>query len=116
VDNPRAAFSRKDEYRQTLVMRGTTLGANCTIVCGVTIGEHAFVGAGAVVNKDVPAFALMLGVPARHVAWMSRFGERLSVPLSGRGKATCSETGDEYTLTGSKLSLTAKPVQRHAKR
>jgi UDP-2-acetamido-3-amino-2,3-dideoxy-glucuronate N-acetyltransferase len=72
VYNPRAEISRKDEYRDTLVKRGATLGANCTIVCGVTIGAHAFVGAGAVVNRDVPDFALMLGVPARQAGWMSR--------------------------------------------
>ena len=77
VYNPRSAVSRKDEYRDTVVRRGATLGANCTIVCGVEIGQHAFVGAGAVVNRDVPAFALMVGVPARHIGWMSRFGERL---------------------------------------
>ncbi len=77
VYNPRSAVSRKDEYRDTVVRRGATLGANCTIVCGVEIGQHAFVGAGAVINKDVPAFALMVGVPARHIGWMSRFGERL---------------------------------------
>lgn len=78
VYNPRSAVSRKDEYRDTVVKRGATLGANCTIVCGVTIGEYAFVGAGAVVNQDVPAYALMVGVPARQIGWMSRFGERLS--------------------------------------
>ena len=88
VYNPRAAVARKDEYRRTLVRRGATLGANCTIVCGVTIGQYAFVGAGAVVNRDVPDFALMLGVPARQAGWMSRFGERLDLPLGGQGEAT----------------------------
>ena len=94
VYNPRAAVSRKDEYRRTLVRRGATLGANCTVVCGVTIGEHAFVGAGAVVNRDVPDFALMVGVPARHIGWMSRHGERLALPLGGRGEAACPHTGE----------------------
>ena len=98
VYNPRSAVSRKEEYRDTLVRRGATLGANCTIVCGVTIGEHAFVGAGALVNRDVPAYALVVGVPARQVGWMSRFGERLALPLTGSGTATCEHTGDRYEL------------------
>lgn len=98
VYNPRSAVTRKDEYRDTLIKRGATLGANCTIVCGVVIGEHAFVGAGTVINRDVPAFALVVGVPGRQIAWMSRFGERLSLPLSGSGEATCPHTGDRYVL------------------
>jgi UDP-2-acetamido-3-amino-2,3-dideoxy-glucuronate N-acetyltransferase len=105
VYNPRSAISRKDEYRKTLVRRGATLGANCTIVCGVTIGEHAFVGAGAVVNRDVPAFALMLGVPARQKGWMSRFGEQLDLPLTGTGVASCRHTGEKYRLSGGALKL-----------
>jgi len=98
VYNPRSAVSRKSEYRDTVVRRGATLGANCTIVCGVEIGEFAFVGAGAVVNRDVPPFALMLGVPARQAGWMSRHGERLPLPLAGDGEATCPHTGDRYLL------------------
>jgi UDP-2-acetamido-3-amino-2,3-dideoxy-glucuronate N-acetyltransferase len=98
VYNPRSAVTRKDEYRDTLVKRGATLGANCTIVCGVVIGEHAFVGAGSVINRDVPAFALMVGVPARQIGWMSRFGERLSLPLTGNAEAVCPHTGDRYLL------------------
>jgi len=98
VYNPRAAIARKDEYRDTLVKRGVTLGANCTIVCGVVIGEHAFVGAGSVINRDVLPFALMVGVPARRIGWMSRFGERLPLPASGSGEATCTHTGDRYVL------------------
>jgi UDP-2-acetamido-3-amino-2,3-dideoxy-glucuronate N-acetyltransferase len=105
VYNPRSAVTRKDEYRRTLVRRGATLGANCTIVCGVTIGEHAFVGAGAVVQRDVPAYALMLGVPARRAGWMSRHGERLALPASGLGEATCAHTGDRYRLDGEMLTL-----------
>ncbi|MBE2242345.1 MAG: N-acetyltransferase, partial [Burkholderiaceae bacterium] len=89
VYNPRSAVPRKDEYRRTLVRRGATLGANCTIVCGTTIGAHAFVGAGAVVQRDVPDFALVVGVPARRIGWMSRHGERLALPVSGEGEATC---------------------------
>ena len=107
VYNPRSAVSRKDEYRDTMVRRGATLGANCTIVCGVEIGEHAFVGAGAVVNRDVPAFALMVGVPARHIGWMSRFGERLSLGTKGDGTAVCAHTGDRYVLTAGVLRLNA---------
>jgi UDP-2-acetamido-3-amino-2,3-dideoxy-glucuronate N-acetyltransferase len=98
VYNPRSAVSRKDEYRDTLVRRGATLGANCTIVCGTTIGEYAFVGAGAVVNRDVAPFALVVGVPARQIGWMSRFGERLGLPLRGNGQARCAATGDVYLL------------------
>ena len=98
VYNPRSHVSRKSEYRDTVVKRGATLGANSTIVCGVTIGEFAFIGAGSVVNRDVPAFALVMGVPARHVGWMSRHGERLELPLRGSGEAVCPHTGDRYVL------------------
>ncbi|HEX5757312.1 MAG TPA: UDP-2-acetamido-3-amino-2,3-dideoxy-D-glucuronate N-acetyltransferase, partial [Arenimonas sp.] len=86
VYNPRSLIERKDQYRDTLVKRGATLGANCTIVCGVTIGEFAFIGAGAVVNKDVPAYALMVGVPAKQIGWMSEFGEQLDLPLRGEAE------------------------------
>jgi len=98
VYNPRSAVTRKDEYRRTLVRRGATLGANCTIVCGVTVGEYAFVGAGAVINRNVPSFALMAGVPARQIGWMNRFGERLPLPLQGSGHAVCAHTQERYEL------------------
>ncbi len=103
VYNPRALVERKSEYRDTLVKRGATLGANCTVVCGVTIGEHAFVGAGAVVNRNVPAYALVTGVPARQVGWMSEFGERLLLPVEGAAEATCEHTGERYALRGNTL-------------
>ncbi|OJV59449.1 MAG: N-acetyltransferase [Burkholderiales bacterium 68-10] len=100
VYNPRSLIERKSEYRATLVKKGATLGANCTVVCGTTIGEYAFVGAGAVVNKDVPAYALMVGVPARQIGWMSEFGEQLDLPTQGQGEAVCQHTGARYTLQG----------------
>ena len=98
VYNPRAAVSRKNEYRNTLVGQGATLGANCTIVCGVTIGRYAFIGAGAVINKNVPDYALMVGVPARQIGWMSEYGEQLSLPLIGEAKVACPYTGAQYQL------------------
>lgn len=104
VYNPRAAVVRKNDYRRTLVRTGATLGANCTIVCGVTIGAYAFVGAGAVVNQDVPAYALVVGVPARQIGWMSEFGERLSLPLEGDGQAVCVHTGKTYVLREGRIS------------
>ncbi len=98
VYNPRSAVSRKDEYRNTLIKRGATLGANCTVVCGVTIGEYAFIGAGAVINRDVPAYALMVGVPAKQIGWMSKFGEQLKFEKrqDGSAIAICQHTGDVY--------------------
>lgn len=108
VYNPRSLIERKSEYRNTLVKKGATLGANCTIVCGTTIGEYAFVGAGAVVNKDVKPYALMVGVPARQVGWMSVYGEQLDLPLQGNEQTTCQYTGDVYTLNGDQLTKQTK--------
>ena len=96
VINPRSAVSRKHEYRRTLVGRGSTIGANATIVCGVTLGEYAFVGAGAVVTRDVPAYALMAGVPARRIGWMCRCGTR----LADSGASTCAACGTSYEPRG----------------
>jgi UDP-2-acetamido-3-amino-2,3-dideoxy-glucuronate N-acetyltransferase len=107
VYNPRSAVSRKDEYRTTRIRRGATLGANCTIVCGTTVGEGAFVGAGAVINRDVPDYALMVGVPARQVGWMSAFGERLDLPLSGEAEVVCAGDGSRYRLNGHRVTRTA---------
>lgn len=107
VSNPRALIERKSEYRDTLVKRGATLGANATIVCGTTIGAFAFVAAGAVVTADVPDFALMMGVPARHVGWVSAFGERLDLPLNGAGEAVCPHSDDRYILKGSMIERMA---------
>lgn len=98
VYNPRSAVERKSEYRPTLVRRGATLGANCTIVCGVTIGAYAFVGAGSVIVRDVPPHALVVGNPARQIGWMSHHGERLALPLTGTASALCPATGRSYTL------------------
>lgn len=98
VYNPRSLIERKSEYLNTLVKKGATLGANCTIVCGTTIGEYAFIGAGAVVNKDVKAYALMVGVPARQVGWMSEYGEQIPLPIMGNGEYTCPHTGQKYQL------------------
>jgi UDP-2-acetamido-3-amino-2,3-dideoxy-glucuronate N-acetyltransferase len=114
VYNPRSAISRKNEYRNTVIKRGATLGANCTIVCGCTIGEHSFIGAGALINRDVKAFALMVGVPARQVGWMSAFGERIELPLDGNGSWTCPNTGDLYQLEGKCMKRTSNTSRRKA--
>jgi len=103
VYNPRSLIERKNAYQNTLIKKGATLGANCTIVCGIIIREFAFVGAGALINKDVPAYALMVGVPAKQVGWMSEYGERLDLPLTGNAETTCAHTGQKYRLDDGKL-------------
>ncbi len=100
VTNPRSQIVRKSEYRRTLVRRGATIGANATVVCGITIGRYAFIGAVAVVRQDVPDYALMLGVPARHKGWMSRHGHRLPVPDT-QGIYRCPESEWRYQVTES---------------
>lgn len=102
IRNPRSAVIRKDEYIRTLVKKGASIGANATIVCGITIGEYAFIGAGAVVVKDVLPFALVLGNPGRHVGWMSEFGHRLE--FDGQGLATCPESGQVYRFADDRVS------------
>ncbi|MCU1756089.1 acyltransferase [Pseudomonas helleri] len=103
VYNPRSLIERKEQYRNTLVKKGSTLGANSTIICGVTIGNFAFVAAGAVVNKDVPDYALVAGVPAKQIGWMSEYGEQLELPITGDGLTKCIHTGESYLLKNSRL-------------
>ena len=105
VYNPRSLIERKNEYKDTLVKKGTTLGANCTIVCGTIIGEFAFVGAGAVINKDVKPYALMVGVPAKQIGWMSEYGEKLDLPIEGSAETICSHSNKKYTLFSGKLEV-----------
>ena len=105
VYNPRSAIPRKDSFSTTVVGQGATLGANCTIVCGISIGMYAFVGAGAVVKQSVRDYALVVGVPAKQIGWMSRFGEQIPLPLSGTGSFICPHTGENYSLFGDRLRL-----------
>jgi UDP-2-acetamido-3-amino-2,3-dideoxy-glucuronate N-acetyltransferase len=107
VYNPRSLIERKSEYRNTLIKKGATLGANCTIVCGTIIGEYAFVGAGAVINKNVKPYALMVGVPAKQIGWMSEYGEQIPLPLAGAGQYTCPHTQQLYTLHNDNLEQTS---------
>ena len=98
VINPRANISRKNEYKETIVHRGVSFGANCTIVCGIEIGEYAFIAAGALVNKNVKPYALMIGLPAKQTGWISSYGEKIDLPLSGEGSWKCKKTGLIYRL------------------
>jgi UDP-2-acetamido-3-amino-2,3-dideoxy-glucuronate N-acetyltransferase len=108
VYNPRAFIDRKNEYKNTLVKRGATLGANCTIVCGVTIGEYSLVGAGSLVNSNVKDFALVVGVPSSQIGWISKFGKRIELPLDGKGEFVCPHTKDTYLLDEMVLKMKNK--------
>jgi len=103
VYNPRALIEKKAEFQDTLVKQGVTLGANCTIICGVTIGSYAFIGAGSLVNKNVNSYALMVGVPAKQIGWMSEYGEKLDLPITGSSEAVCKSTGEKYILTNGEV-------------
>tara|TARA_B110000208_G_C11754026_1_gene424509 strand:- start:229 stop:822 length:594 start_codon:yes stop_codon:yes gene_type:complete len=109
VYNPRSLIERKSEYRKTTVRKGATLGANSTIICGNNIGKYAFVGAGALVNKDVKPYALMVGIPAKQVGWMSEYGEQLHIPLCGEGEVSCPKTGQKYKLSEGNLNKVKLP-------
>ena len=104
VYNPRSLIERKNEYKDTLVKKGVTLGANCTVICGTTIEKYAFIGAGAVINKDVNPYALMVGVPAKQIGWMSEYGEKLDLPLEGNAEVTCPYTQQIYQLKNNQLN------------
>lgn len=105
VRNPRSFIERKNEYKNTLVKKGASLGANCTILCGISIGEYAFIGAGSFVNTEVPDFALMVGVPAKQVGWITKFGEQMRLPLEGEAIYRCEKMGETYLLIGNKVAL-----------
>ena len=107
VYNPRSLIERKNEFRDTFIRRGVTLGANCTIICGIEVGVFAFVGAGTLVNKNVPPYALMVGVPCTQIGWMSEYGEKLDLPLTGHAQTTCKHTGKKYSLKDDKITVIA---------
>ncbi len=103
VLNPRSFISRKSEYKKTTVRQGSTLGANATIICGIEIGRFSFIAAGSVVTKDTLPFSLMMGVPARHVGWMSAYGNRIDLPIKGNGDWTCPSSNEQYQLIQGKI-------------
>lgn len=103
IDRPRAFIEKKNQFLNTLVEKGATLGANCTIICGNTIGRYAFIAAGSVVTKNVPPYALMVGVPSKQTGWVSKNGEKLNLPLFGDMKIVCQKYGDKYHLKGNRL-------------
>jgi UDP-2-acetamido-3-amino-2,3-dideoxy-glucuronate N-acetyltransferase len=105
VNNPRSEIVRKSEFRKTIVRRGGSIGANATIICGNNLGQFCFIAAGAVVTKDVSAFALMAGVPAKQIGWISKFGEKIDLPLTGSGIFKCPHGGEEYQLLGNELKI-----------
>tara|TARA_B100000035_G_C20967408_1_gene539378 strand:+ start:403 stop:1005 length:603 start_codon:yes stop_codon:yes gene_type:complete len=104
--NPRAGINKEKLWKKTHVKKGATIGANSTIICGVTIGSFAFIGAGAVVTKDVPQYALIVGVPGKQIGWVSEYGVRLDLPLNGNAKTTCKVSNQEYQLKNNEV----KPI------
>ena len=104
VYNPRSAINRKNEYKNTIIRHGATLGANCTLVCGIEIGTFSFIAAGSLVNRNVKPYALMTGIPARQIGWMNTYGERVELPLSGNKEWKCPNTGEIYKLEGENLT------------
>lgn len=107
VINPRSEIARKTEYKDTIIKKGVTIGANATIICGNNIGEYAFIGAGAVITKTIKPYALIVGNPGKQVGWMSRFGEKIPLPVTGTGKFFCQNLKEEYILDGDKLIVTS---------
>ena len=105
VINPRSPVERKDEFKKTLLKKGCSIGANATIVCGITLGEYSFIGAGAVVTKDVKSFALMVGNPAKQIGWMSISGEKIDLPMTGNQNYVCKKTNEVYSLNNDILSF-----------
>ncbi|WP_200859557.1 acyltransferase [Bdellovibrio bacteriovorus] len=107
VINPRSGVVRKSEYKDTFVKKGVSIGANATIVCGITLGEYSFVAAGAVVTKDARPYALIAGVPGKQIGWMSQYGERIPLPMKGQGRWQCPSTGLIYVLNDEQISVEA---------
>ena len=105
VYNPRSEINRKNEYKKTIVMNGVTIGANATIVCGVKIGKYAFIGAGSLINKDVKDYALVVGNPGKQIGWMSEYGEKLNLPISGDGEFICEKSGKKYILKNNEINV-----------
>ena len=105
VKNPRSLISRKSEYKKTIVKEGASLGANCTIICGITLGKYCFIAAGAVVTKDVKNYALVSGIPAKQVGWMSEYGENIPLPIKGKGEWLCKNTNKIYFLNNDELFI-----------
>lgn len=108
VINPRSEFDKKNEFKKTIVKKGVTFGANSTIVCGITIGEYAFIGAGSLVNKNVKPYSLVVGVPFQQIGWVDKYGEKIDLPIQGSGIAKCKKTGCEYLLTDGNLKIREK--------
>jgi UDP-2-acetamido-3-amino-2,3-dideoxy-glucuronate N-acetyltransferase len=105
VYNPRSFIIRKSEYRETLIKKGATLGANCTIICGITVGEFAFIAAGCVVNKDVKPYALIAGVPGRQIGWMSKYGEKLDIKIGEDGEVICQNSNEIYQIKNGECQI-----------